>query len=149
MPPGRPSSYTDELAADLCERVIESDYGLEQVCAADDMPSPRTVYRWLADPNKSRDAFRQMYARAKELQGHVQADRGTKEALEATDASLGRLKWDARRWNAARLARKVYGDTVALTGSANPDDAPVRMDLSGLSAEQLKALASVKLPADR
>lgn len=107
---GRPSSFTQEVADLICERIIESDYGLEQICAADDLPSVRTVYRWL----ESNEDFRQEYARAKEVQGHVQAERGLKEALTATDAAIGRLKWDARRWTASKLAPKQYGDKLEI-----------------------------------
>jgi IS30 family transposase len=109
---GRPTSYTPELAAIICERIVESDYGLEQICQADDLPSPRTIYRWLAD----HEDFRQQYAHAKEVQGHVQAERGLKEALTASDAAIGRLKWDARRWTASKLAPKVFGDKLELGG---------------------------------
>lgn len=117
---GRPSDFTQELADEICARIVESDYGLEQICEADDLPSARTVFRWLA----ANETFRQQYARAKEAQGHVQADRGLKDALTATDASLGRLKFDARKWAASKLAPKQYGDKIAHVGGG-PDDAPV------------------------
>lgn len=107
---GRPSSFTQETADRICEKIVESDYGLEQICESDEFPSARTVYRWLAD----NEVFRQQYARAKEAQGHVQAERGLKDALTATDAALGRLKWDARRWTASKLAPKQYGDKLEI-----------------------------------
>ena len=122
---GRPSEFTQEIADEICARVVDSDYGLEQICQADDLPSARTVFRWLA----ANEAFRQQYARAKEMQGHVQADRGLKDALTATDASLGRLRFDARKWAASKLAPKVYGDKVALTGGSE-GDAPIKTQLS-------------------
>jgi hypothetical protein len=114
---GRPTNYSQETADEICSRIIESDYGLEQICEDDDLPSARTVFRWLA----ANDDFRQQYARAKEVQGHVQADRGIRDALTATDASLGRLKFDARKWAASKLAPKQYGDKIAVGGS---DDLP-------------------------
>lgn len=104
----RPSDFTQEIADEICARVMESDYGLEQICEADDLPSARTVFRWLA----AHETFRQQYAHAKETQGHVQADRGLKDALTATDASLGRLKFDARKWAASKLAPKQYGEAM-------------------------------------
>ena len=122
---GRPSEFTQAIADEICARVVDSDYGLEQICQADDLPSARTVFRWLA----ANEAFRQQYARAKEMQGHVQADRGLKDALTATDASLGRLRFDARKWAASKLAPKVYGDKVALTGGGD-GDAPIKTQLS-------------------
>lgn len=123
-PRGRPSSFTQEIADEICARVMESDYGLEQVCQEADMPCARTVFRWLA----AHESFSQQYARAKEAQGHVQADRGTRDALQATDAALGRLRYDARKWQASKLAAKVYGDKVALTGGGETD-APIKSEL--------------------
>jgi hypothetical protein len=84
------------------------------------------VFRWLA----AHESFRQQYARAKEAQGHVQADRGLKDALTATDASLGRLKFDARKWAASKLAPKQYGDKLAVGG--DDEAGPVRLELSWL-----------------
>ena len=123
MPAGRPSEFTQETADEICARIIDSDYGLEQICEADDMPCARTVFRWLA----AHTEFSQQYARAKTAQGHVQADRGMKDALSATDAQLGRLKFDARKWAASKLAPKQYGDKVALTGDADGD--PIKTSL--------------------
>lgn len=120
---GRPSDFTQDIADEICALVIESDYGLEQICEGEQFPSARTVFRWLA----SNDAFRQQYARAKEVQGHVQADRGLKDALTATDASLGRLKFDARKWAASKLAPKQYGDKLAVGG--DPDAPPIKSEL--------------------
>lgn len=114
---GRPSSYTPEIADEICARLIESDYGLEHVCDDDKLPSARTVFRWLTQ----HDDFRQQYARAKELQGQVQAGRGLKDALTATDAQLGRLKFDARKWAASKLAPKEYGDRVTHQGDEEAD----------------------------
>lgn len=125
----RPSDYTAELAAEICARVMESDYGLEEICQADDLPSARTVFRWLA----AHEEFRQQYARAKEAQGHVQADRGLKDALTATDASLGRLKFDARKWAASKLAPKQYGDKLAVGG--DDDMGPIRHTVEWLPSE--------------
>lgn len=122
---GRPSAYNDKIAAEICARIAESDYGLEQVCEGDDMPSARTVFRWLNE----NDSFRQQYARAKVIQGHVQAERGLKEALSASDAAIGRLKWDARRWAASKLAPKQYGDKLAHVGGSD-DDAPIRSEMT-------------------
>jgi hypothetical protein len=120
----RPSEFTQRIADTICERLMESDYGLEHICGSDGLPTARTVYRWLA----ANETFRQQYARAKEIQGHVHAERGLKEALEATDASLGRLKWDARRWSASKLAPKQYGDKLAVGG--DPDAPPIKTALS-------------------
>lgn len=115
---GRPTSFAQEVADEFCNRLIQSDYGIEEICQADDLPCARTVFRWLA----ANPLFSQQYARAKEAQGHIQADRAIKEALTATDPQLGRLRYDARRWAASKLAPKQYGDKVVVAGDP---DAPV------------------------
>lgn len=108
---GRPSIYSDEVAEAICEALIVSDKGLDHICEeSPELPSPTTIYRWIVE----KPDFREKYTQAKEAQGHRQADLALKEALEATDASLGRLKWDARRWHASKLAPKNFGDKVEL-----------------------------------
>ena len=74
----------------------------------------RTVFRWL----DSNEEFRRQYARAREVQGHVLFDMSRDEAMTATDAQLGRLRYDALKWQASKLVPKVYGDkmTQELTG---------------------------------
>ena len=139
-PRGRPSDFTQEIADKICELVIESDYGLEQFCGKDGLPSARTEFRWLA----SNESFRQQYARAKVAQGHVQADRGLRDALQATDAQLGRLKWDARRWAASKLAPKQYGDKTT-TEHTGKDGGPIEThvlpaDLAALPREKRDAV---------
>jgi Bacteriophage Sf6, terminase small subunit-like len=60
-PTGRPSSYTLEVADEICERMTKGE-GLLRICSDEEMPSRVTVYRWL-DAN---EAFRSKYARARE-----------------------------------------------------------------------------------
>lgn len=110
MAKGRPSTYTPELAAKILEEMTYADGGLEEVCSREGMPSDRSVYRWLAQ----HEDFRQAYTRAREVIADVQAARALRDALTATDASLGRLAFDARRWSASKLAPKKYGDAVQM-----------------------------------
>jgi hypothetical protein len=114
------SQYSDAIAEKICERIVTSDYGLEQVCAASDLPCASTVYKWL----QQHDSFAEQYARARELQAHTQHDRGVRDALEARDAQLGRLRFDARRWSAAKLNPKVYGDRIQAEHTG-PSGAPL------------------------
>lgn len=109
-PTGRPSKFTQAIADAICAKLPFADGGLEEVCRVAGMPHISTVYRWLAA--KENEAFREAYACARELAGEVQAGRGLRDALKAKDASIGRLKFDARRWAAAKLAPKKYGDKI-------------------------------------
>lgn len=129
MPRGRPSSYTDETAREICRRMAEGE-SLLSICKDPDMPVRQTVHRWLLD-EKYRD-FRDNYAHARELR----ADHLFDEAQEiADDASYdwqeratksggtmvlcdyehvqrSRLRVDTRKWIAGRMAPKKYGDKV-------------------------------------
>jgi hypothetical protein len=53
------------------------------------------------------------------LQGHANAALAVESAINAQDAGLGRLAYDALKWHASKLVPKVYGDKteVAVTGA--------------------------------
>lgn len=130
----RPSSYTDEVAEQICDRIANGE-SLRTVCSGDDMPDKTTVLRWLGD--EDRGSFRTQYARARELQADFYAeaiieiaDDGTNdtylddEGNKRTDQDViarSRLRVDARKWYASKLAPKKYGDKVAIGGA---DDLP-------------------------
>lgn len=142
---GRPSLYTDELAAEICERLAVEEGGLSEVCKADDMPAPSTVYLWLGKHSQ----FSEMYARAREALGVYVAHKGVKEATGAKDAQLGRLQFDARKWLASKLAQKQFGEKTTLVGG-DPEagDKPIALDVSGLTPEQLSVLAGIKVTGE-
>lgn len=120
----RPSDYTPELAAEICLRMSEEEGGLIEVCKADDMPSRSSVYLWLSQHKE----FSDMYARAREDLGVFVAHRGVKEATSATDAQLGRLQFDARKWLASKLAQKQFGDKIAhVGGDPEAGDKPIQV----------------------
>src|SRR5580704_13515149 len=126
---GRPSAYTDEIADAICLRIAEGE-SLREICKDDGMPDKVTALRWLQKPQYAE--FRTQYARARE----EQADRFADEILEIADDSTGdveilpvtdgvaaevvnheniqrsRLRVDARKWAASKLAPKKYGDRV-------------------------------------
>lgn len=129
---GRPSDYTDALAEEICRRVAEGD-ALHKICKEANFPSGTTVYNWF----KSNPGFLEKYALARE----ERADKIAEEILEIADDGkndtyrdsdgnvvvdhdvLGRskLRIDARKWAAGKMAPKKYGDKVAIGGA---DDLP-------------------------
>lgn len=145
---GRPSSYSDATASIICIRIAEGE-SLRSICADEDMPSKTTVLNWLAD--KGHSQFLAQYARARE----AQADALVEECLEIADEasndwmerkgpdgqSLGwqlngehvqrsKLRVDTRKWWAARLAPKKYGERQQVTGA---DGGPIQVqDVSNL-----------------
>ena len=121
---GRPSPYSDDLAEAICAALGEGK-ALREICAHDGMPSVSTVFRWL----EAREDFRERYARARDVQAQVVAEGGLLEAMKAgaaLDPQAARVRFDAARWLAGKLAPKVYGEktTTELTG---PGGGPVKL----------------------
>lgn len=123
-PIGRPSSYTEEIAETICERLAEGE-SLKRICDGDGMPRKATVFRWL----ETNESFRDRYARAREAQADALADEIVaiadtteegEETVEKGDGSIEtrrgdmiqhrRLRVDARKWYASKLAPKKYGE---------------------------------------
>lgn len=132
---GRPSIFTEDLAARICERIVLGE-SLRAICKDDDMPSIASIFKWIAE----KPTFSEQYARAKEEQAETMADEivaisdeteyekvevdGVPLAVkfDSTAVARNRLRVDARKWVAAKLKPKKYGDkldvnstTVSLT----------------------------------
>lgn len=129
---GRPSIFTPELADLICERIANGE-SLRSICRDDAMPACSSVFKWLNE-NKS---FSEQYARAREAQADALfddvldiADDARNDWMEThAEDSMGwrvngeniqrsRLRVDARKWMAGKLAPKKYGEkvTTELTG---------------------------------
>jgi hypothetical protein len=119
---GRPSLYTEEIAEEICARLADG-FSLLAICREDSMPTTRTVYRWLDD----NEDFCRKYIRARERQGHSHAALAVEAAIEAKDAQLGRLAYDALKWHASKLAPKVYGDKTEVV-VAGPNGGPAQVE---------------------
>jgi hypothetical protein len=57
-------------------------------------------------------AFSEQYAQARQKQADSYADMILDEAFNSNDAQIGRLRVDALKWVASKLAPKRYGDKV-------------------------------------
>ena len=124
----RPSSFTQEKADAICERLSDGE-SLRSICRDDDQPATTTVLRWLRD----NEPFRIQYAYARDLQADAIfdemleiADDGNNdwmEKLSKDGQSVGwvlngeavqrsKLRIDSRKWIASKLNPKKYGDKV-------------------------------------
>lgn len=115
---GRPSTYTDEIAAAICERLSEGE-DLVTICADPAMPARRTVYEWMdVHPD-----FRTNCARAREAQAEVMDHRilavAGKIEREELNPKAGAVVLSALQWRAERLDRRRYGQKVALDVDAS------------------------------
>lgn len=124
MAGGRPEKYTDELALKILDEISTTHHGLKKVCKNNGL-AVSTLLIWLRDDKE----FSILYARAKEAQADLLADEilsiadKERELIETVSNSEGeyqtrkdniarsRLQVDARKWLAAKLKPKKYGDT--------------------------------------
>lgn len=85
---GRPSSYCDLLADEICERLACGE-SLRIICSSTGMPHRTTVFRWLAH----REAFRSRYELARQLQADTWHDEIKDLATSAAprDPATGRV----------------------------------------------------------
>jgi hypothetical protein len=125
----RPSSFTQQMADEICE-LLANGNSLRYICRDDAMPSMATVFRWLVSEEPEFRAFRDQYARAREAQADYMAedilaiadetDRDTihTETGEKADSewiARSRLRVDARKWLASKMAPKKYGDKLDMS----------------------------------
>lgn len=121
-PLGRPSSYTDAIADEICEAIAEG-YALHRMCKErDGWPREGTIYRWI----EKHPDFREKYARAREIQAERMAEevvtiaddgardvRLTEDGEEIVDhdhIARAKLRVDARKWLVSKILPKKYGD---------------------------------------
>jgi len=144
---GRPSDFTQEIADAICERIADGE-SLRSICRDENMPSKTSVFRWLA----ANEVFCDQYTRAREAQADAFVDEmvdiaddtsrdfKTKtnsdgEEYEVADTDhiqRSKVRIDTRKWIAARMQPKKYGDKVtnevtgkdgtALIPEASPTD---------------------------
>lgn len=125
---GRPTIFTQELADLICERVATHAVGLIRLCDMyDDMPTKETVNQW----RYKYSDFSSQYTKAKLTQADLLAeeiidiaDDGRNDWMEAlSDDEKGlawklngehvnrsRLRIDTRKWLAAKLIPRTYGN---------------------------------------
>lgn len=109
----------------ICER-IATGKSLKDICAEEGMPTRETIYAWLREDS----AFSDMYARAREDQADYLADEIVDIADTETDSAKARNRIDARKWKAAKLQPKRYGDKLDLNHSGG---------ISTMSEDQVNA----------
>lgn len=124
------TEYNKETADRICKEISERSVSLRTICKDKSLPCTSTIYKWLTN-NKS---FAEQYARARDMQADLLAE----EILEIADNSQGdtlsgeggeyanhewinrsKLRVDARKWLASKLAPKKYGDKIDHTSGGD------------------------------
>jgi hypothetical protein len=155
-PIGRPSSYTQDIADLLCEG-LASGLSMRTVCKAEDMPAMATVFRWL----RINQEFREQYTRAKQESADALVeemidicDDGTNDWMVTHDkdgeengykingehVTRSRLRVETRKWIAAKLKPKVYGEKVDVSHGVQPDN-PLLALMGQMAGKVLKPVA--------
>ena len=158
---GRPSEYTEAIADIICGRLALGE-SLRAICADADVPHIATVMRWI-DKNAE---FRERYARARELQAEYLIDEiieiadtpkvGIKTVskvtgIETTEADMiehRRLQVDARKWAAAKLYPKKYGEKTETTLKGDPNS-PVQTVSRNMTAKEAAEAYAGTLDSDK
>jgi predicted secreted protein len=145
-PPGRPSTFTQEIADRICERLADGE-PLRQICRDEEMPAWRTVYDW----KDADDAFAARIARAREA-GHDAiaqdcldiADETTFDTIQGENGDRANTEWisrsklriETRLKLLAKWDPKRYGDKVDVNHGGqgdNPVQTVTRIELVPLT----------------
>jgi len=144
------TTYTDEIAYEICS-LLADGMSLKKICNRDDMPSKSTVYKWLTEI----DGFSDKYARAREDQADTLADEicdiaddNTRDVIIGEDGreitnhdviARSRLRVEARKWVAAKLKPKKYGDASLVKHADENGDKlkwqPINLIVNGVVSE--------------
>lgn len=130
--------YTDELGEEICLKLATNPKSIQKLCGENpDWPCFQTIYEWRIKV----PSFGEMYLRAKQNQIEILVD----QILEISDDSSedtitrmnkmgdeyeacnsewinrSRLRVDSRKWLAAKLAPRIYGDIKQIDEKSTDD----------------------------
>lgn len=144
MGKGRPSDYTIELAEEICRAIAECTDGLQAICDRNPhFPTPQAIRGW----KRKNSEFNAMYVQAKQDQvdilveeilqisddkSHdkiikINADGEEYEVCNTEYVNRSRLRVDTRKWMAAKLVPKIYGDRIQQEISGQ-DGKPIQVE---------------------
>ena len=134
MKQGRPTTYTEEKADKMCELIAEGMSAV-QACKSQGV-ALRSFYAWARDNPE----FAAQLTRAREDQADTFADQMCEIADGEPDVQRAKLKIDARKWIAARMKPKSWGERTSheLTGA---NGGPIMTRAEELTDDQLAAIA--------
>lgn len=155
-PVGRPALYSIELGERLCAE-LACGVSMRTACKPDDMPSVATAFGWM----RKHPEFLELYTRAKAEAADALVeemmdicDDGTNDWMEVHDkdgecigykvngehVQRSRLRVETRKWIAAKLKPKKYGEKVDVNHGTQPGD-PILGLMSAVAGKTLKPVA--------
>ncbi len=134
--------FSPEIFTEVCDRIANGE-SLRKVCKAPDMPNKSSFLRWVDDAElNAKHNLRDQYARAREALADVYAEETVDIADDSTNdtqkddegreivnhdhIARARLRVDARKWAASKMAPKKYGDKLT-NEHTGPDGGPVQV----------------------
>jgi len=116
----REAGELTDVQVAICERIMLGE-SVVAICKDEDMPCRRTVMGWIAKDTNFRDAYlaaKTMLAEAFGEEIVAIADDSSRDWVEGENGKVldhehvqrSKLRVDARKWVAARLAPKRWGD---------------------------------------
>lgn len=145
---GRPSTYNEEIATKIVNRMIEGE-SLTHICRDPAMPPRVTVYSWF----DKHPEFYARCARAREALADYLVDNIEQMAKTATKETLEQVKLEVSvaQWRAMKVAPRMYGDRTR-TEVSGADGGPIKMqaeiiDANTLEPAQREALKQALLAA--
>jgi hypothetical protein len=134
---GRPKfKYTDKLGKKICEAIVTSAKSLKEICDENpDFPKHTTLYEWIATNKHFSDLY--LEAKRKQIMIHMEETYALADTANSPDSHYadekGNLRLDPawvsftnrrielRKWHAARLQPRLFGDKSEVTTSSIED----------------------------
>jgi hypothetical protein len=155
---GRPSRYTEEIAHEICTRLGLGE-SLRKICRDDHAPSLATVMLWL----NTKPDFLEQYTRAREIQAETQFDelidivdqppelnhildkdgKPIEVKFDSSYVQWMKLRVDTRKWTAARMAPKKYGEHKQVEPTEDPSI--IDVEVKKLMDVALKRLELIRI----
>lgn len=141
---GRPTKYTPEIGEFICQEIANGKSLVRILKQNEGLPNYATIANWLIRGEKGEEPFKtflEMYGQAREMQSDYLAD----EILDIADNTQGdtacddkgneycnkewvlrsRLRVDSRKWIAAKLRPRKYGD-FNRSEMSGPEGGPIQ-----------------------
>lgn len=142
------SSYSEEIAIEVCEAIATSTIGLRRLCAErPDLPAWQTVMGW----RHRYPEFEEQYARAKQFQMELMAE----EIIELADdpstdsgqVQRSKLQVEARKWLMSKLAPRKFGEKIDVT--SHGEKMPIPSHQIDARVQSIVMQAAMRLQAKR
>jgi hypothetical protein len=141
---GRPSKYTEELGDFICYQIATSKLGIQALCDKfDEFPDHSNIYRWRYMYKEFGLKFLEAKRHQTELIAEDILDMCTvngytdEKGIDRVDpgtVARQRLLVDTVKWQASKLAPKIYGDRQTIETTINTDTEKLKQELSVLRA---------------